>query len=180
MRITNPDEPCQVSLEQWNHYVALANYYVHDWQDAEDVVNSMFLQLLVWLRSGGQIDRPEHFFRTALRRKSVDTIRKRRRSVRETTNLEPGCLETILVFEDDRAEWVQREEDLAMLRAAINDLPRDLRTVIERRLHGMTINAIANEEKCCSRTIDKDIKAAKAQLRDAMSAGSTRPPRPPK
>lgn len=127
------------------HDASLKSYLRHSFpsvRDVEDVVQESYLRLLETRATAG-IRSARAFLFSVAKRLAIDVIRRERRQARHTVPDVPQALD-VPAPGADVAERVSRDEEIALLAAAIHALPQACRRImILRKLDGLSHAEIA-------------------------------------
>jgi RNA polymerase sigma-70 factor (ECF subfamily) len=155
----------------------LAYRVLQDGAAAEDAVQDAFAQL--WERAPGLSESGSirSLLMTIVHRRALDQVRNRQRRIRLVTESD-----ALLRIDEEATERLERvieqmsTEGLRQrLRAAIDALPREQRTVVELgHIGGLTLTEIAEREGVPLGTVKSRLRLAMRKLSDTLKGGATR------
>ena len=138
---------------------------VNNSHDAEEIVQDLLIKIWKKKEDFAKIDNKEAWCMTVTRNLSYDKLRKRKRVHQE--------IETQFDLKDDMViadVHLEQKEALSRVRALIDALPEDLRTVIQLRdIEGYTYNEIAEITNWSISKVKVYIHRARKSLQQALS-----------
>lgn len=136
--------------------------------DVDDLVQESYARL-IRAREVGHVGYAKAFLFTTARNAALDWFRRRK-----VVQIEGGMdLQALPVAEDrpDAAEAVNKQQELALLAAAVRDLPERCRQVLTLRLmYGMPQKAIAQELRISEHTVKAQVAKGMRRCAEYLAA----------
>lgn len=145
---------------------SLANDYVKNWEEAEDLVQDVFISLLESGRRFETVNDLKYFLYASMKNKCISYLRKEK--VRDAYR------EEVLASKTEEEHYWDRamEEDVyARLMTAIDTLPPQCRVVMQLTLEGLTGNEIAQRLHISPDTVKEHKSNGKQKLAVLLKGG---------